>query len=321
MGLFRPKAPEGKALLLLDVESGSVGGALVYVAREAKPKLFGESREFLPVTFARSSEELLSGIEKALHKVAQHLSTLASRLRHVVEGKTEQFGRVEEVVVFLAPPWGIPDLAAGQPTFDPQAQALARTAVEARFGRLPAHFYTSGGLMSFGARSLFEPQQELLFVPHGEISELVLMGEGGVTAHATLPVGEHALIRTLRSHAGISEAEARSLLRLGYAGHSSATNELMRTAGVYVSEQVAEAVRDLLHTEALQGLKVLGREESARWFAQALASHEPLARLFPQNTAARSLRLAHLSPHIAAHEASPDLRLMLGALFVDNRLQ
>ncbi len=322
--MFGRKKPEEKTFLLLDVESGSVAGALVRLAQDQKPKLFGEKRVFLPVAFSISGSSLAHQVEKALKEVVQGLSELAARLR--LHPEAHSIGRVEGGAIFFAPPWGKPDLEAGKPAFMPDMSAKVRTAAEAQLGRMPLSFYTSAGLAAFGARALFNSSKldgfnaepELLFVPGGEISELLHMDEQGVRGHATIPLGEHALLRTLRTHASLSELEARSAARLPF--NTPHLREPFAAAAAHLGEQFTAAVQDLLQKERVQRVRVVGNASTGEWFARALSTHEPLDELFPHGGEIRAVRIPHLTAHIAAHQEAPDLRLMLAALFVDSRV-
>ncbi len=317
MGLFGKKTPQERTFLILDVESGSVGGTLVRIAQGERPKLFGETRVLLPVAFSLSGSTLAAQTEQAIKEVVQKLSELAARVR--MHNEAASIGRVERGVVFFAPPWGKPNLESGTPEFIEDMQAKVRTAAESRLGRMPLNFFTSAGLAAFGSSSLFEPEPVLLYIVGGEVSELLHHDGAGVRAHATIPLGLHALLRTLRTHGGLSELEARSAARLPFT--TAHLREPFSAVAQHVGAHFAPAARELLGDSQVSRVRVMGEGATAEWFARALASYEPLGELFPHGGEVRSLALRHLTPHIAAHQETADLRLMLASLFVDSRLQ
>lgn len=329
MGLFGTKPPEAKTVLILDVESGSVAGALVHLVPEERPKLFGETRVLLPVAFSTSGASLAAQVEHALGEVVQKLSELAGRLRNAAAAHARPMGTIERTIVFFAPPWGRPDLKAGKPQFLEDMSTKVRTTTEARLGRIPLSLYTSAGLAAFGNSALYEQEPALIYVVGGEVSDLLHFDGEGVRAHATVPFGEHALLRTLRTHGGLSELESRSMLRLvaypeqGRGGRPSTSlrifDEAFGAAAAHIGEQFASAATELLDGQPVARVRVMGGEPAAQWFAQALARHEPLGLIFPNGGEVRAMRAAHLTPFIAAHQEVPDTRLMLGALFVDSR--
>ena len=316
MGLFGPKKPEGHTVLVLDMESGSVAATLVHVQKELCPRLFGEIRVNLPVSHSVRGSNLVTQIEKVLHDVIRHISEVAARVR--THEETQELGRVERSIVFLAPPWGRPNLYSGKPEFMDQMSAVVRASTESRLGRMPISFYTTAGLATFGNSILFEPEPALLLVVGGEVSELLHFDGSQVRAHATVPVGTHSLIRTLRTHGGLSELEARSAARLPF--ETPHLREPFHAAAFHIGSYVASATKDVLQGN-VRKVRIVGEDVAAHWFAQALAVYEPLGAFFPQGGEIRALRAAHLTPHLAAHQEVPDARLMLGALFVDSRLQ
>jgi hypothetical protein len=143
------------------------------------------------------------------------------------------------------------------------------------------------------------------------------MQERGVVAHATVPHGSHSLLRTLRTHGGLSEAEARSSARLPF--DSKHLKEPFGAAAEHYAQQLHAAARDLLSPGQYAHIRVVGAEPMAEWFARALAQSSALAELFPQGEV-RALRPAHLSPYLQTHSHTPDLMLMLGALFIDGQV-
>lgn len=313
--LFGSKKSPEKTVLILEVGSGSVAGALVRIAPEEQPKLFGETRVLLPVAFSLSGSALAAQTERAIGEVVQKISEIAARVR--MHSEAASIGRVERGVVFFAPPWGKPNLESGTPEFIEDMSAKVRTAAESRLSRMPLSFYTSAGLAAFGNHALFEAEPALLYVVGGEVSELLHMDGAGVRAHATIPLGLHVLLRTLRTHGGLSEAEARSAAQLPF--DTPHLQEPFAAAAAHMGGHFVSSARELLEGAGLSRIRVIAQEPTAEWFARALSTYEPLDALFPYGGEVRTLRLPHLTAHIAAHQERPDLQLMLAALFVDSR--
>src|SRR3989338_4285685 len=55
------KKEEGRTVLLLDIESGSVGAALVRIAPQERPRMFVERRGHLPAGAVRTAGGLARG--------------------------------------------------------------------------------------------------------------------------------------------------------------------------------------------------------------------------------------------------------------------
>ena len=303
-----------KTVLILDVENGSAGSALVQLAPDKQPKLFGEVRSHAPLGSRVTGALLSSTIKKAASDAIRHAGEVAARIR--LHPKTAPLGTVGSVAVFSAPPWGKPNLGQGAPDFMPEMQQYLRGELDAVFDDVPFSFYTSAGATAFGVRSLFAPEPCLVCTITGEVSELMRMDGQGVRAHATFPSGLHALLRTLRTHGGLSEAEARSAARLPF--DSKHIREPFAAVALEFAGHFKNTVKELLSPGDLLRVRVVGAEPAGEWFARALAANESLAELFPDGGEVRALRSHHLTEHLGAHAEVPDLLLMLDALFVDS---
>ena len=301
-------------MLILDVESGSVGSALVQLMPDKQPKLSGEMRSHAPLSMNRTGLKLSSDIQNAARDAVRNAAGVAARLR--LHPKAAALGRVGSVAVFLSPPWGKPNLASGAPDFMQEMSQYLRGEVGAAFADTPVSFYTSAGAAAFGARALFAPEPCLVCSITGEVSELMRMDNGGVRAHATIPTGFNSLLRTLRAHGGISEAEARSAARLPF--ETKHIKEPFAAAAAHFAGQFKDATKELLSPGDVFRVRVIGHEPVGEWFAQAIAMDESLAELFPQGGEVRAVRSHHVTEHIEAHAENPDLMLMLNALFVDS---
>lgn len=323
--LFGSEKPQEKTILLLDVESGSVGSAFVRISNEGQPKLFGESRILLPAGSSLSGAQLALAVEKAAHQALQNAADIAGRLRNAAANQSRLvgMGTVSSASIFLSPPWGKPNLATGRPDFLDTIADTLRKGVDAVFGPVKTGLYTAASAASHIGRTLGS-DPILLCVVTAEVTELLLIDQQGVRAHATIPLGTHAVLRTLRSHGGISEQEARSALHLPFGSPSTslrtnALDEAFAAAAGYFGEQFRDAAAEVLqHSPApVVRVQVIAQEPAGEWFARALSQHEPLAALFP-NGEVRALRSNHLTPYVAAHAGRPDLFLLLHALFVDS---
>ncbi len=304
-----------KTVLILDVENSSAGSALAQIEQYKQPKLFGEMRSHAPLGSRVTGALLSSNIKKAAANAIQHASEVAARMR--LHPKTTSLGHIGSIAVFLAPPWGKPNLDRGKPDFMPEMSQYLRGELGAVFDDTPVSFYTSAGATAFGVRSLFAPEPCLVCTITGEVSELMRMDGGeGVRAHATFPSGYNALLRTLRAHGGLSEQEARSAARLPFGMRH--IREPFRAAAGEFAGHFKNAVKELLSPGDILRVRVIGAEPSGEWFARALAADESLAELFPDGGEVRALRSYHLTRYIEAHAEVPDLLLMLDALFVDN---
>ena len=316
--LFWGKKSPDKTVLLLDVESGSVGSALVRLSATEQPKLFGEMRVAVPLGASRSGESLAKAVEAAAREAVRNASEVAARIR-AHDKKVAPQGVVERVALFLSAPWGMPNLSEGRPDFLPQVTDMLAAEIARSFGHLPSSLYTAAGAAAFGARATMGEEPCLVCMVTGELTELMRMDKSGVAAHATIPTGSNNLLRTLKSHGTISEHEARSAACLPF--ETAHIREPFRAASADFAGQVVDAAGEMLAPGDISHVRVVASEPASNWFARALAQDTSLAELFPRGGEVRTLRVRHLSPHIAAHAESPDSMLMLGALFVDNHFE
>jgi hypothetical protein len=312
--LFGSKEPLGKTFLLLDIENGSAATALVRLHPHEQPKLFAEMRAHTPLYSTVTGATLSAEVEHAVMRSLQNAAEVAARVRN--HEAAHNLGTIDFVTVFLAPPWGTPNLADGKPTFLHSMQDFVRRNLGRFFGDKPVSFYTSAGSAAFATRSLVTSEPCLVCSVTGEVSELLHMDEEGVVGHATIPTGTHGFMRTLRTHGALSEAEARSAMRLP--SDVSRLLEPSRAAGEEFATHFADATRDLLGGHDVRRVVIVAGESAAERIARALESHGQLAELFPHGGEVRALRTHHATPYVAAHAQSPDLHLLLEALFVDN---
>ncbi len=310
---FGKKKPDSETVLLLDVESGSVGSGLAILSPHEAPKLFGEVRIELPRAYHAGSSTLIPQVEKAIREALAHASSVAARLRS--NDNVSRLGSISRGAVFLSAPWGSPNLSAGAKVFHGPLHASLQDEIAGYLG-VGAQYYTGADVATFGAKRLVPGQPVLVCVVRGETTELILLGTDGVQGYATLPTGLHTVIRTLKSHGGMSDAEAFSMFSL--AGHPRAVpHEPLEASAQHFVEEFAGAAQHLLNAGEVSGVYVVAHDSAGDWFARALSQDESLSEYFPSGGTVRAMRTHHLRPHVSAHLASPDLYLMLEALFVD----
>lgn len=273
--LFRKK-PEGRTFLILDVESGSVGGALAHLG-EGAPRYFGEMRSDFAVGPARDAHSLRAQAASAIGRVAEELAQVAARLRGHEAARA--FGTIERAVLFMGSPWGVPRLDQGKPYMDEPLRAEAERALARHFATpLHAHARASAALHAARATLPYDSTY-LLIVPGGEITEIMSIEDGAVASYGTLPVGLHTAVRTLAAHGGLHEHEARALIKLG------ADTEPLTHAREHIAGQFARLAKNHgweRHT------RVYSMSHQGDWLARAL-SRSSAARLFGEGSTIKHL--------------------------------
>lgn len=311
---FGGKQPEGRTVLLVDVENGSVGAALLRIEEEKRPRLFGFRRKNLPLLRSVSSALLAQEVVEAAREVLSHTSTVAARMR--AHFKFRPLGSISRVELFLSPPWT--NLQSPQWHHDDIVVTPLIEEITARFGHIPVSLHPSGRPLASVARGMYPEEETLLLASiTGEVTELLLLHNGAIAGRATLPHGHHLLLRTLQSHNGMSEGEARSALRLPAHGglNNLPMHEALRAAGSHFTEEFKDVARELL-APSTQSVLVVTQEPVGEWFARTFSEHSSLQELFPQGGTVRALRAHHVAPHIEL-PAPKDIFLMLEALYID----
>jgi hypothetical protein len=312
------KKESGRTVLVLDIENGSVGGALVHSAPQQAPKLFGETRVWTPIGGSVSGAALEAQVLVAVEETLKHLSEVAARLR--AHAASAPMGTIKRSALFLAPPWGKPNLGSGKPDFlDHLVRELQQKL--GKYGHPHGQTFTSAAPIVHNIRTI-EAEPCLVCTVSGEVSELLALDSAGaVQAHATIPLGAHFLIRTLRTHGGLSEHEARSAARLPFA--TVRLQEPNLASARHFAGQFADAANELLaHAGPMRRVHVVSHDKLGDWFAEALASEAAapvISELFPQGGEVRALRAHQVAPWVTMG-GKPDLFLMLQALFVDSHL-
>lgn len=301
--MFAQKSPH-KTVLILDIENGSVGSALATLVKGEAPRLCGESRIAVPMMDNRSAVQLARAVEHAASDSILRAAEVAARLRN----HTNEIGDIEQVVLYLAAPWGVPNLQAGRPDLSATIIDTLLPRITALFGDVPVALHAHASAAVHGLRALYpDLPHALLLSVNGEVSELLLMQDGRVVGHATAPVGMHTILRTLKAHAGLSEHEARSALRLNH------NFEALQSAREHYAGEFKQAARELFAGETSNAVFVLAHEPAGEWFARSLA-HRSLADLFPQGGVVRAIRAPHVTPYVST-TGTPDVHLALDALY------
>lgn len=314
--LFGRKQPDEKTVLVLDIENGSVGAALARISKEHAPRLFGEVRKRVRMLPTRDARTLTKEVERALGEVLLHTNEVAARVRQ--SGELAPVGEVSRSMVFLRAPWVHVDFNnARLPTTAATDEFLH--AIQGVYGdtllQAPLSFHSFGVSTAPILHTMFEEHEpSLIAIIGGEVTELFVTDGGAVRAYATIPLGSHALLRTLKTHSGLSDAEIYSLLRL-----QGGQNEALRAAAAHFASEFGSIARALLHTEHLRNVFVLGEAPFGTWFAKTLAEGE-LGEVFTEGGEVRALHPRHIAPYLSAHAGKPDVPLMLASLFADQHM-
>jgi len=311
--LFGRSKPQSKVVLLLDVEQGSVGGALLRTTPGQPPKLFGELRVALRVMPTRDAQSLLGEATRGVQEVLAHAAHLLARLRH--SPATGDMGELSHVGLFLGAPWGVPNLSSGTPQFMSSMRLAVSNALNKSLGDVPVSLYTALGGVHAGAARLIPTDSYLLSLVGGEVTELLNIVNGEPVGYATAPAGRHTIARTLRAH-GLSAAEASSAIKV----RPAILAEPINLAAEHWAGQVAHAAAPLVARAPVSNIYVVSHAlpgEDGAWFAKTLSASEPFAALFAGGGEVRSLLGRHAAPYIAAHAEQPDIVLLLQALYSD----
>ncbi len=309
---------QGKTIALVDIESGSVAGALVRIAPHEAPKLFAQTRIEIPLLSTRGSVELSREALLAARKAIEHISEVASRVR----GREElaPTGKIAHVATFYAPPWAAMHLAGGTADYLPHMTEHISDLARDILGQHSMSAHPFGTAAAHGALSLFPFERAaMLCLVGGEVSELLLIEDGMVRGRATVPVGLSTILRTAVSHGGFSAREARSLVTLASRAEGEAAHEALEAGGNHFAQQFSEAAAELIPTAPARSVIVIAPTPSEAFFARSLARSAQANALFPEGSVVQALRASHVAPHIAAHALAPDVPLMLEALFVDKK--
>jgi len=318
---FKRNKEEGNTVLLLDVENGSVGSALVRLSPHDAPKLFGETRVQIPLLKTHAPGSISREIEQATRSALDHVAQVAARVR---VHSSEPMGTISHTAVFMSPPWATLNL--GYDTVPhPMTQSIYNSLVTLLGPAVPTSFHPFATATAHMVPSIFPHEERyLLCVVSGEVMEIVALERSAwdsqVLGHATLPFGRNSIMRTLSAHGGFSSGEAESALKLAQHGHTAPMHEPLTSLAAHIGEEFDEVARELASGGTLRSVFVVAHEPVGEWFARSLAEHASLETLLPEGGTVRAVRGSHISPFIAVHAHKPDIALLLEALFIDARL-
>lgn len=306
--MFDKSAPKS-TVLVLDIENGSVGSGIVDLSPGQAPRLWAQTRTQVPVMDTRSAARLMQAVSHAASESLLRASEVSAKLRH----HAGAVGPVGKVALFMAAPWGVPNLSQGRPDFMHALKETLDPRIHSLFGAVPVGLHAHASAAVHGLRSLYPHEEDVLILSiNGELSELLLIEGGHVVGHATAPIGTGTILRTLRAHAGMTLEEARSALKLRH------DNEASRAAAAHFAGEFKEAAHELMQGRGRGTVYIVADDGSSSWFAHALGHHS-LAGLYPKGGVVRVLRHAHVAPYIASF-GSPDLHVALGALYTNAAL-
>jgi hypothetical protein len=154
------------------------------------------------------------------------------------------------------------------------------------------------------------------------VTELVLLENAGthlgIVGHGSVPLGHHYPLRTLLSHGGFSEAEARSAFNLHARGHEPPhALEALQTASEHMVQELGSVAGELFEHLPVRRVVVAAQEPAGDWFARSLAANSAMQELFPHAGEVRALRAKQLTPFVGVHARRPDLPLLLEVMFIN----
>jgi hypothetical protein len=295
-------------------KKGTGNESTVLLSGTELPKIISFQREPLPLTPSLFSGELTRGLEKSLGHSLKYTREVAAHMR--VHAPAAGLGQVSKAVVFLAAPWGVPNLTTRGPEYLPGMREFIKREVEASFGDIPVTFFTSADALAFGSKALGRHVDALVTALRGEMIELLLMDGDQAKGYSTLPLGSRSVLRTLQTHGALSKHEASSILTLANShGHAY---EPLTAAGRNLSEHFANGVKLLLPAGSATKVVVVAEHPMGEWFAQHLAEDPKVSDLFSENSIVEAIRPHHLGQHLSLG-AIDDPFIMLESIFVDAR--
>lgn len=320
-GLFSKQAPLNKTVLLVDVENGSIGCALVHLPARAGelPRLFSETRIALPMMRTLDLERLLADTDTVLREALTQTSVTAARMR--THPKLSSVGMVSSATVFVAAPWTVALVQGDELGWEvePTLRTLVQHAIADIFKDIPVSFYATSAAVAHATDHLFETAPHLLLCTvTGEVTEMSVLENGRLAGRATIPLGKHFFLRTLAAHAGLSYPEAHSALRLARTSRiETPAEEALHAAGSQFASMFTSAARQLHTNNSPHGILVVAAEPLGGWVAQMLSNQEALSSAFAQGTTVQALHTHHVTPYLAAHATQPDIIFMIESLFIN----
>ena len=149
--MFGKKKAAGNTVLLLDIESGSIASALIDMSG-TEPRILSYQRQHMPLAQNRSAVEMTRSLEQYLDHTLRHVAEVAARMR--IHAPLQSKGEISRAIIFLAAPWGMPNLNAKTPQYMPGIRQYVKEGIEAAFGTVAVSFYTSADALVFGSQTI-----------------------------------------------------------------------------------------------------------------------------------------------------------------------
>ncbi len=293
-GKKKASAAQGGTVLILDIESGSVATALVDMSK-AQPQIMYAHREHLPLLPSRSGSTIANALEKSLAHTLQRASEIAARMR--LHSTEQPLGHVARVAVFLAAPWGSPDLVKGNSKFVPGIREYIKEKVEASFGTAPVSFYTSADALTHNHKVTGGGSDTVAVALRGELLELLFLSNDMVRAYTTVPLGSRSILRTLQTHGALSEHEARSMLRL-QKHTSNAQYEPLQAASKHLSDAFVDSAALVLPLKSNATILIVAEQPMGEWFAKSIADNSRVLTVFVPESTVEAFLPYHVADHV-----------------------
>ncbi len=308
---------QGSTVLVLDVESGSVASALLRLSPQSNPTFLAYERQEMPLQPTVHSAKISKDLEHTLQHSLRYISEVAARMRtHAPE---LGYGTISSATVFLAAPWGVPNLAVRAAEYVPGIRDYIKEQIQASLGGIPVTFYTSADSIAYGSRALGKHEDTIAVSLRGELLELLLLNAAGPQAYGTVPLGSRSILRTLQSHGALSTHEARSMLALAQHRDTSFYEPLL-VAGRHLSEHFAEGATLLLPVGQATSVLVVGERSLGDWFAKNLAEDPHVSNMFSEDSTVEALHPNHIKELVEVGNVH-DPFLLLEGLFVSDKYQ
>jgi hypothetical protein len=310
-----PKKKLPGTIAILDIESGSVGSALVGLRKKDAPALLGQERNALSARGGVAASVLLKEIEREIEKSLGRLSEVSQRLK-----ERKGSGEIERIAVFLHAPWTTVSLGE-RAKGDAHEETLSQLRGATQLLGVPVTFHAFSTTTTPVVHGIFgQPKDALIVSIGGEVAELSLLKNGSIAGYATVPAGINTLLRTLEAHGGVSRHEALSILSLSRASANHAWAEALASGVEKVAQELKSGAGDILsQNNTSQHIFVLSREPAADFFARALTEDPSMQELFAPGSTIRPILARHASEHLSVHPIKSDVALALESLFVDTR--
>lgn len=306
---------KGSTVLVLDVESGSVASALLRLSPSGNPAFLAYERQEMPLSPTVHSAKISLSLEQTLRHSLLYISEVAARMRtHAPE---LGYGNLSSAVVFLAAPWGVPNLTVRASEYVPGIRDYIKEQIQAAVGNIQVTFYTSADSIAYGSRVLGKHEDTIVASLRGELLELLLLNATGPRGYGTVPLGSRSVLRTLQTHGALTTHEARSMLALTQ--HHDHSYEPLLAAGRHLSGHFADGAALLLPANQATSILVVGERALGDWFAKHIAEDPRVTELFSEDSTVEALHPRHMSSLVEVGRVNDPFMLLEG-LFVSDKL-